>query len=249
MKQYFKFLLFSVIFIFAVLIWIRCYKNNVNNYHKTLHKKYKLDNHLTVTINRLLSEDSIDSILNEYLSDNEGNNKLHVEGKDIYKSYGDNESEIEELIDNSIITDKGAKVATIKKSSFINRLDTYFEKKIFNQLDSIDKIKYRMKINRKAALKLIYKETALLFTPHLSLLFIGFILFISKISLIYKESSILKALSIVNSLVLGFVGLLILVGLFYVLVKIVKYKMMKANNYKLSYNELVSLVRNTFTME
>ncbi|KAI4838160.1 hypothetical protein MKS88_002633 [Plasmodium brasilianum] len=140
-------LIFTKIFAFIFFICIYLYNNDMNTCDKLLIKKDKLSGHLYLRTNRLLSNDSLDSILNKYISRNKNNNKLlNEEELSLYST--DTISESEDFKERLSYTEEVDKVAKKKKPTSLNSVDTFLERKLFNIEDSAYKIRNKTSINR-----------------------------------------------------------------------------------------------------
>ncbi|KAI4836005.1 hypothetical protein MKS88_005225 [Plasmodium brasilianum] len=238
------------IFAFVILILI-CHYNSINNFSKTLCKKYKLDGDLCLTTNRQLSGDSMYIKLNDIIGCNVKYNKLLNE--DNSKNNENNVSKIEKFRTTALNGREWNKVPKKIKSSH-NSMDKYFEKKIFNLLETFDKSD--MKINKMThnikRRRMIVSRAIPIFLA----LFMGLVFISSSKALVIMDKCVLvrtavlvsrdgkrqckkivvpEGVLVAGSVVLIFVIFLFILGIAYTFKKIEKYEKMKENNCKFCY--------------
>ncbi|KAI4833828.1 uncharacterized protein MKS88_000320 [Plasmodium brasilianum] len=220
MKENIKSLIFTKILAFSALIWICLYSNKVCNFGISMEKNYTLDGYSCLAINRLLSECSLNVMSTGYMS-NENNILLKSEERNrLHKK---------------------------EKSSLLNKIETYFEKRILNQLVSIDEIKYNTDVHKKTA-RMIRKNGA----PKINILFlvilIGllFEIFFILYTELTEEVAALKASAMAVSIVLVFVVAMTVLGINYIFKKIEEYNIKKANNPRICYNIINSSSKSNF---
>ncbi|SBT87043.1 Plasmodium exported protein, unknown function [Plasmodium malariae] len=253
MKQNFRSFFFVKIFAFNILIWLWNYNNNACDCGKLMYNKCKLNGYSDLTSNRILSDCSIDVKLTADISCDEAYAKLLGVKRDI--SINDKCSKSQRKIIKEILLKKEERNKLYKKKkTLLNRMDTFFEKKIYNQLDYIDKIKNNMEINEKNARRMINRKVLLEVSPPFSVLLSSFIVlilcFLCAVLKIDEVSSdtvttplIPNEVLIVFSVFLIFMTTLIILGIIYTSIKCEKYKRLKVNNSKICYN-IVNFVGN-----
>ncbi|SCO92856.1 Plasmodium exported protein, unknown function [Plasmodium malariae] len=250
MEEMYRSFISIKILAFVILILI-CHYNSINNFSKTLCKKYKLDGDLFLTTNRQLSEDSMYIKLNDVIGCNFKYNKLLNE--DNSKNNEENVSKIKKFRTTALNGREWNKVPKKIKSSH-NSMDKYFEKKIFNLLETFDKSD--MKINKmthniKRRRMIVSRAIPIFFALFMGLVFTS----LSKaLVLIYKCTELRNAehvcavgsekcknfgvsqyVLVAGSVVLIFVIFLFILGIGYTFKKIEKYEKMKENNCKICY--------------
>ncbi|SBT86818.1 Plasmodium exported protein, unknown function [Plasmodium malariae] len=245
MLENIKSFIFVKILAFPLLFWIFHYNNNVYTYCKSMNNNSILDEYSGLTINRLFSENSMDVILTGYTSDHKGDTTLIDEKRNIYKNDRDHKlrRKIKEIL---LKAEERNRLVKKKKSSLFNSIDSFIEKKIFKELDSINQMQYNMKIDKKIANRLIHKKIFSKFNPALVILLLGLILFslhVLFMKLVIKEerglgvlNNILDAVPPVLSAVLFFVSVLAVLGIDYTSKKIEKFNRKKRSKTNIYYN-------------
>ncbi|SBT00520.1 Plasmodium exported protein (Pm-fam-a like), unknown function, partial [Plasmodium malariae] len=218
---------------------------------KTLCKKYKLDGDLCLTTNRQLSGDSMYIKLNDVIGCNVKYNKLLNE--DNSKNNEENVYKIKKFKTTALNGREWNSVPKKIKSSH-NSIDKYFEKKIFNLLETFDKSD--MKINKmthniKRRRMIVSRAIPIFFALFMGLMFTSSskaFVSISKCTEFGKSghecgggSTACKIFGasqgalVAGSVVLFFVVFLFILGIAYTFKKIDKYEKMKENNCKFCY--------------
>ncbi|SBS97975.1 Plasmodium exported protein (Pm-fam-a like), unknown function [Plasmodium malariae] len=205
-----------------------------------------LDEYSGLTINRLLSENSMNVILTGYTSDHKGDTTLMDEKRNIYKNERDHKLRRKIIKEVLLKAEERNKLVKKKKPSLFNSIDSFIEKKIFKELDSINQMQYNMKIDKKIANRLIHKKIFSKFNPALVILLLGLILFslhVLFMKLVVKGdenlgvlNNILDAVPPVLSAVLFFVSVLAVLGIDYTSKKIEKFNTKKRSKTKIYYN-------------
>ncbi|SBS99183.1 hypothetical protein PMALA_067890 [Plasmodium malariae] len=124
-------------------------------------EKKKLDGYSGLTTNGLLSESSLDIISSGYTFGYEGDTELINKKRNIYKNVIVPKSQKKIIKEIVLKEEERNKLSMKKQYSTLNRIDSFFEKNIFNKLYSIDKIMYNMEINEENARKMVNKKVGL----------------------------------------------------------------------------------------
>ncbi|KAI4838163.1 hypothetical protein MKS88_002636 [Plasmodium brasilianum] len=213
----------------------------LNKYSQSLDKKYNFYEKLSLTTNILLVEDSLYIKSTKVVHGKSEKVKLLGKEKDISND-NDHASKSKKLKESSLNTKEGDNIDKKKRIYLIKGIDIFFEKKIFNLLDSIYKIKYNRKNSKTSAYIMICKNIGLAVTPPflilLSVLVVILMLcyaFFKFISSYDTSSGSLGLgflpLALVYSLFLVLVSVLNVLSIIYTLTKIVKYNMIKEKNH------------------
>ncbi|SBS99816.1 Plasmodium exported protein (Pm-fam-a like), unknown function [Plasmodium malariae] len=210
---------FIKICFFTLLIWIIHYNNNINNCNRLFDKNYELDVDLDLTTNRLLAHHSVNEIL--------------LDKEDIHENEKDTLLQNKELKGRELNRNAWDKVAKSNNSSLFSRLDTFYEKKIFNILDSLDKLRNNTEINHWDKYRAINRKKIKLALIPVSLILLVILVY-SILSSKLKETAATSDSSVAFiSLGLTFAMFLsIIYGIIYIYKKIKKYRMIKKNNRK-----------------
>ncbi|KAI4839629.1 hypothetical protein MKS88_002186 [Plasmodium brasilianum] len=245
MNKNIKSLLFIKIVGFTLLNWICYYKNNKYIYCKSMNKKNKLGAYSGFINNRLLSESLLNIISSgDSLSDDDGTILVDDE-KDIYKNGKDDKSRRKIIKEILLKAEERNKLLRKKKYTLLNRIDSYFEKKIFNELECIDKMNNNSKNDKTAARRMLRRKVVSNVTPPLLVFLIGIVFLICFWALVISIgdetgqdvlttiSTTAHWLSLVISVVLIFGAILVVLYINYTLRKIKIFKIKKENNPKI----------------
>ncbi|SBT87039.1 Plasmodium exported protein, unknown function [Plasmodium malariae] len=211
---------FIKICFFTLLIWIIHYNNNINNCNRLFDKNYELDVDLDLTTNRLLAHHSVNEIL--------------LDKEDIQENEKDTLLQNKELKGRELNRNAWDKVAKSNNSSLFSRLDTFYEKKIFNILDSLDKLRNNTEINHWDKYRAINRKKIKLALIPVSLILLVILVY-SILSSKLKEIATTSDSSVVAFISLGLtfaMFLSIIYGIIYIYKKIKKYGKIKKNNRK-----------------
>ncbi|KAI4841041.1 hypothetical protein MKS88_000809 [Plasmodium brasilianum] len=241
MNKNIKSLLFNKIVGFTLLNWICYYKNNKYISCKSMNKMNKLGAYSGFINNRILSESSLNIISSgDSLSDEE-DNILVDEEKDIYKNGKDYKSRKKIIKEILLKAEERNKLLRKKKYTLLNKIDSYYEKNIFNELECIDKMNNNSKNDKTAARRMLRKKVVSNITAPLLVFFIGIVFLICFWALIEyigveggqgvqtTISTVARWLSLVISVVLIFGAILVVLYINYTLRKIKKFKIKKEN--------------------
>ncbi|SCO92885.1 Plasmodium exported protein, unknown function [Plasmodium malariae] len=247
MKDNSKSINFINILVFTIFVWICYYSDNTINCDKSLDGMYELGGNLFLITNRLLVEGSMNKKSTKDVYGKWEKNKLL--GKEKYKSNNyDHRSKSKNLKESLLDTEKGAKIAKGKQTSLLKRIDIYFEKKLFNLLDSIYKIKNNNKISKNTAYIKIFQKICLAVTPPFLLLLTGLVVVLVLCVLFVWGVYLMNNGSDNMVLFLSFFVAIVLYSLFLICVTffivfsiicaskiILRYNNMKKNNSKICY--------------
>ncbi|SBS94938.1 Plasmodium exported protein (Pm-fam-a like), unknown function [Plasmodium malariae] len=164
MKDNSKSINFINILVFTIFVWICYYSDNTVNFDKSLDGMYELDGNLFLITNRLLVEGSMNKKSTKDVYGKWDKNKLLSKEQYISNDH-DHRSKSKNLKKSLLNTEKGAKIDKGKQTSLLKRIDIHFEKKLFNLLDSIYKIKNNNKISKNTAYIKIFQKICLVATP------------------------------------------------------------------------------------
>ncbi|SBS96163.1 Plasmodium exported protein (Pm-fam-a like), unknown function [Plasmodium malariae] len=191
--------------------------------------------------NRLLSESLLNIISSgDSLSDEDGT-ILVDEEKDIYKNGKDDKSRRKIIKEILLKAEERNKLLRKTKYTLLNRIDSYFEKNIFNELECIDKMISNSKNDKTAARRMLRRKVVSNVTPPLLVFLIGIVFLICFLVLNVSTgaeegqnvsttiSTTLPWLSSVISVVLIFGAILVVLYINYTLRKIKKFKIKKEN--------------------
>ncbi|SBS96616.1 PIR Superfamily Protein [Plasmodium malariae] len=227
---------------FLICIW-HCY-NNVSNCGKSIDKKYPLNGYSCLRTNRLLSGSSLVVKSIEDTSCDKGDFKLMDNRNYIYDNSGGSKSERDKVKDISLKKER-SNMLLKRKKNILNRIDAFFEKKLFNYLGPIDIIKNNLDININTARKTVNRKVDLgISLPYLVFL-TGLALFIILLALValYDTGDAKTTTNVLsNALYYGIPIFLIslavfnILGFIYISIKIAKYEKVKKNNSKIYYN-------------
>ncbi|SBT87249.1 Plasmodium exported protein, unknown function [Plasmodium malariae] len=246
MKGNSKPIIFINILVFTLFVWICYYSDNTINYDKSLDGMYELGGNLFLITNRLLVEGSMNKKSTNDVYGKWEKNKLLGKEKYISNNH-DHRSKSKNLKESLLNKEKGAKMAKEKHTSLLKRIDVYFEKKVFNLLDSIYKIKNNNKISKNTAYIKIFQKICLEATPPFLLLLTGLVvvlllcvLFVYDVSLMKNSGNIGVILCcfvvvVLYSLFLICVTAFIVFSIIYALTITLRYNNMKKNNSKICY--------------
>ncbi|SBT01464.1 PIR Superfamily Protein [Plasmodium malariae] len=245
MKENIKSLIFNKTFAFLLFIWMSYDINNVRGVI-SLDKQH---GYITLRSNRLLLEPSLDLGSIEYLNYDDSNSTLQDE--DIYKNDHGYKSEIGESRKSFLSIGELYKLDRKKKSSLLSRMDKFCEKYIFNQLDSIYKVKDNKFINKMTANKKIFKKVVLAVIPPCLAMGAGLII-VTVLSYLFC-STLLTSLSsssllIVLPALIACMPILSIMCIAYIFRKFMKYEKIYENKPKLTQKLLNLLFGKNFNM-
>ncbi|SBT00172.1 Plasmodium exported protein (Pm-fam-a like), unknown function [Plasmodium malariae] len=209
-----------------------------------MNKKNKLGAYSGFINNRLLSESLLNIISSGDLLSDEDGTILVDEEKDIYKNCKDDKSRRKIIKKILLKAEERNKLLRKKKNTLLNRIDSYFEKKIFNELECIDKMNNNCKNDKTAARRMLCRKVVSNVITPLLLFLIGIVFLICfwalAISTGGETSQVLTTisttahwLSLVISVVLIFGAILVVLYINYTLRKIKIFKIKKENNPKI----------------
>ncbi|SBT01371.1 PIR Superfamily Protein [Plasmodium malariae] len=243
MKENIKSLIFNKTFAFLLFIWMSYDINNVRGVI-SLDKQH---GYITLRSNRLLLDDSLDLGSIEYLNFDDSNATLQDEDK--YKNNCRTKSEIGESRESFLSMEELYKLDSEKRSSLLSRIDRFCEKNIFNQLDSIHKIKDNKFINEMTKNKKIYKKVALAVIPPYLVIGAGLII-VTVLSYVFCNTLLKNvgsiAFQIVTVALIACMPFLFIMCIVYIFRKFMKYEKIYENKPKLSQNVLNFLFGKTF---
>ncbi|SBT85954.1 Plasmodium exported protein, unknown function [Plasmodium malariae] len=247
MKGNIKSLIFTKILAFSALIWICLYSNKCN-FGISMEKNYTLDGYSCLAINRLLSECSLNVMSTGYMSNENSKNELITKKKNISMNCEDPKIQRKIIKDILLKSEERNRLHKKKKSSLLNKIETYFEKRILNQLVSIDEIKYNTDVHKKTA-GMIRKNGSpkiniLYLVILIGLLFEIFVILYTELT--KNKIAALNASAMVVSFILVFVVAITVLCINYIFKKIEEYNIKKANNLRICYNIVNSSSRSNF---
>ncbi|CAI7724196.1 Plasmodium exported protein, unknown function [Plasmodium vivax] len=153
-----KFNILFNMYMFIFLTWI-CHMNNDGcKTNGSLEIKYKIDRIFNVSFNRLLAKHGIkkelkNAILTENFSDDKNYHKMK-DNLEVTSTYGNLNKNVLSDLDNY----KKCYKNRYSKKKGLAKLDCYYEKIIFDEIDEIYELSRKMKNDKKAFKKKIYNK-------------------------------------------------------------------------------------------
>ncbi|VUZ99908.1 Plasmodium exported protein, unknown function [Plasmodium vivax] len=248
LKDIVKFVVVLNLFTYILLILDR--NNDVRSLNKSFEKIYNHDRSLNVYFNRLLAKHELK------------NDLYKTQVKQKYSTYGLNKNIKNDVQDKSSYRDlkknpsnyledymKNYKYRYSKKKGF-NKLDCYYENKIFEKIEKIYKLAGNMNINKKKIKRDIYKKYGIRIILSSLFLLLGIIMPIfdsiyhpadSKRSnnchSFLHESGIPMGVYIFHNILFLIIVYVILFGIIYTIIKVIKYESLKAGRGKIKGKE------------
>ncbi|KNA01600.1 hypothetical protein PVNG_05965 [Plasmodium vivax North Korean] len=251
----FRFLFFLNIITIIILIWIYNPHDDVHTYGITIENINKKGNSLSICFKRYLAESGGETEIDKAVLYKNSPYNFENNGT---SNYDENVSIYGNMKNRDSIKLKLYKISykhrhTKKKG--LSKLDCYCEGKIFNRIDEINKLVKNMGNDKNNFKKILHKKYGLKFTLSCLFTLIGII-----VSSIYygcggntEYSDIeLGTIKIPGEGALPVIGILIILnfiilsGIIYIIIKIIKYEKLKAAKGKMSVMEYCRFCKDIF---
>ncbi|KMZ87901.1 hypothetical protein PVBG_06236 [Plasmodium vivax Brazil I] len=242
---------FFKISMFLLLIWIFAFFNNICYTIENVKSIHKFDGTSGIGVHRLLSKTELENGLEpnnikEDISHNNENNKFENESKDksIYSDLKKNSS-------NHMYSYRKNFKNTYAKKKGLKKLDCYCEKKIFNNIDKIQKLAESGNYDKKTFKNIIIKKYGYKIILSSLFLLLGLIIPIlakAEVRVLDKSSKdpwneVIPALS--SAFFIPYCSIFILIIL-YIFIKVVKYEKLKAGKGKMNRKEYICFCKEIF---
>ncbi|SBS99500.1 Plasmodium exported protein (Pm-fam-a like), unknown function, partial [Plasmodium malariae] len=205
--------------------------------------------YINLRSNRLLLEHSLDLGSIQYLNYDDSNSTLQDE--DIYKNDHGTKSAIGESRESFLSIEELYKFNRKKRSSLLSRMDKFCEKNIFNQLNSIYKIKDNKFINKMTANIKIFKKVVLAVIPPYLAIGAGLII-VTVLGCVFCGVSLTElspsSFLIVLPALVACMPILFIMCIAYIFRKFMKYEKIYENKPKLTQKLLNLLFGKNFNM-
>ncbi|KMZ77091.1 hypothetical protein PVIIG_06328 [Plasmodium vivax India VII] len=262
-KENLELCFFLNILTIIILMWIYHPHDDVFTYGSIIENKNKSGSSLKICFNRHLAEYEVENKLDRrelyknssYNFENNGIGNCD-DYVSIYGSMKYRDSKKLKLY-------KTGYMHRYSKKKGLSKLDCYYEKKVFDAMDTINDLEKTWQGDKKSFNKKILKKYGFCFIiPSICVLpgLIIEILYILK--LIHIKSScpsgkgphdtcqtIADTIAILNTLVFSLLSILVISGIIYVLIKIVKYERLKKGKGKMNRKEYINFCKEVFNVK
>ncbi|KMZ76696.1 hypothetical protein PVIIG_05308 [Plasmodium vivax India VII] len=257
------FLYYNLFYYYIIFPFIKCKTNG------SLEIKYKIDRKFNVIFNRLLAKHGIkkelkNAILTENFSDDKNYHKMK-DNLEVTSTYGNLNKNVLSDLDNY----KKCYKNRYSKKKGLAKLDCYYEKKVFDKIDVIYEVSRKMKNDKKAFKKKIYKKFGyrlILFALLPSLGLIYPVLFYGgkkaiipwcgdpnhpkrknqgdcDIKRVFNKGELIPY-DYMNTTISCILSIIVLSAFFYIITKFIKYERIKAGKGKMNKKEHIHFCKN-----
>ncbi|KMZ89604.1 hypothetical protein PVMG_05937 [Plasmodium vivax Mauritania I] len=241
---------FFKISMFLLLIWIFAFFNNICYTIENVKSIQKLNGTYGIGVHRLLSITELEigfeqNNIKEGISQNYESNELKNESEDtsIYRRLKKNSS-------NHMYSYRKNLKNTYAKKKGLEKLDCYFEKKIFNNIDKIHKLAENGNYDKKSFKNIILKKYGykIIFFSLFSLLgLIVSILAWAEVKVLPSSLEVLRTIiPYLNESFFSIYCTIFILTIIYIFIKAVKYEKLKMGKGKMNRKEYICFCKEIF---